>query len=72
MALHQKKPANKNLDFVFGILGVIGLVIELVRMGENEINWGMFAGGFVVSFLLGILATAACSAIIFSAATTPY
>ena len=67
---NRRKAPNKVLDFVLGLLGVIGLVIELVRNRDNEIHWGAFVAGFIVSFGVGFLLMAIYIAF-FVAITSP-
>ena len=53
---HEKKEANKGLDFMLGVLGLIGLFIQLLRKGDTEIDWPVFIIGFVVSsVVIGLL-----------------
>lgn len=57
----EKQPHNKILDFFMGTLGLMGLVVELVRMSDHRISWGHFAGGFVAATIAGILLIAVCT-----------
>ena len=67
---NKRKAPNQVLDFVLGLLGVIGLVIELVRNRDNEVHWGAFIAGFAVSFGAGTLLMAMYVAF-FVAITSP-
>lgn len=60
--LSRKKEANKALDFILGFfLGVIGLIIMFVRAHENELDWGLFFMGWILSLFLLVFA---CSVLI--------
>ena len=60
--LARKKPSNPALDFFLGIFGLLGLVVQVFRNGDTNINWFAFVGGFVASFFLFFLACGACVA----------
>lgn len=60
----EKNPANNGLDFIMGCLGFLGLIIQVIRQSENEINWKYFVGGFVAASIAGIILISACMAAI--------
>ena len=49
----EKRPVNKLLDFIIGTLGLLGLLIQAIRNGDNHISWwsfflGWFAAGAAI------------------------
>ena len=54
----EKKEANKGLDFMLGMFGLLGLFIQMLRNGDNEIHWPVFIIGFVVASVVMLLVIA--------------
>ena len=46
---------NGGLDLVLGLLGLIGLVIELFRRRNTEVAWWWFMGGVAITSVLTLI-----------------